>query len=1421
MTRSEDGDEADVLTHDGLLGKEDSTESTVAASKIGGGGGADSHDAHKHCKPEDVRTSISMEASIGISGSIRDTVCYLNEREIAFPVGKRVAYANTETREMSFLSLRAKVTAMCVSPDRLALAVAYANDEAGAACVIAIFHVATQKLLRELRPTACIGEVVSMCFSGDSKFLFTSIGAPRHEVFYWKWDAEKLIARSKCPTHATRVRFHPTDNSVVSVSGPGFFRLWKLGSNCQLKLQPTMQPKFEAEQVLVDHAWFDENTLITLHERGECTVFAADASAATQTRCMKLVAVQNIRLETRDEADYLRAEVIAIHERGFVVGGNNGMLCAFEETTEGQEEPFMCLKTFQTAHKEILASIAISPLADTLVCCTRCNSLLQFPLGNVDIILENEDPFKPFPFVQHRGPVTVMDVCLGPRPLLATAGPDKMLRIVNFETLECEIEHHLTPGFGDPVSVALHPNGSLLAIGFKEHVRMYDLILGKLREKGCIYLKTCTFVCFSHGGQYLICSTNLSINVYGTYSASLLHTFSEHLGNVQDAIFNSSDTVLASVAIDGTVMTRRVVNGARVDGLSASFETCQLLSIATDADAERAVVAGSDGSLREIVGGAETMQVFASDPEKGLPPEQAAQNADGQLGLSHPGEDVSWKRRMSTTEEVITSLLLSVDETALFAGTSTGDIRVYRYPLSVYRGEYERLASHGDAVTRLRRSFDGRFLFSSARDGTCFIQRLHLSFPGASEDEIKLLNLRQGMRNEVSLWRNDADSVLVSHREWIDNVKAVEDAKKEVQSAIAAHEYAMHLKDNEWMETVRNARSESAKAVTKERARYDELQQRHEQFVQKHMEEKQRLEASRVGTAQTIENEYEKRLGDALRRVDERTEAIENLRQRTDEILVAQETKHVEEIEVLKRSLGDQIQQLRKEVDQLERELTMERERHAETVSQQQHEYDLELLHLKGAVETAVQKERSNLAIKQGQLVEQQNKFQRLRNKVSTMKQSKADDEARIKSLEAQVASLQSTLRRYEANLEQREVAFREKEKTILHLRSNQKTLDNFRYVLDHRIEKLTEEKGPVKQHIAKLESHIRAMYSELVSEFERKKVTERQMSTKQMKVDALSNEVNKLRASLRDRDREVASLSHTITTCAQTSDTKHAIAILAEAYQRQVLKQPFWSVRKSAKTASTPMLPSVAAAGSGVGSGSASGGAGGSGLGAGIAPPAGGTEGSVGGGLGHPPSGGVDQEHSLGIDTSAGPAGGNNGDALASPTDRSSVEEIERQRDQMFKTVETLQKALRISERKGHTKSKTHVQENAFLITECNRLRKEAVANKMRADQLETKVAELESRMGSNQAEDQLANFPFGGAKRQSVARSKYAAPTAAPTTATATTPTKQAHDAMGAAPYGDDDVRQEDVSRPATRQGVPGRSKRIPSLPQRPGSK
>lgn len=72
--------------------------------------------------------------------------------------------------------------------------------------------------------------------------------------------------------------------------------------------------------------------------------------------------------------------------------------------------------------------------------------------------------------------------------------------------------------------------------------------------------------------------------------------------------------------------------------------------------------------------------------------------------------------------------------------------------------------------------------------------------------------------------------------------------------------------------------------------------------------------------------------------------------------------------------------------------------------------------------------------------------------------------------------------------LGEREDVIKNKEKSIKDLRNVNTHLENFRFVLDHKIRSLKDEKLPMEQQIANLEKHIKQMYQELLDESEKKK---------------------------------------------------------------------------------------------------------------------------------------------------------------------------------------------------------------------------------------------------------------------------------------------------------------------------------------------
>ncbi len=160
-------------------------------------------------------------------------------------------------------------------------------------------------------------------------------------------------------------------------------------------------------------------------------------------------------------------------------------------------------------------------------------------------------------------------------------------------------------------------------------------------------------------------------------------------------------------------------------------------------------------------------------------------------------------------------------------------------------------------------------------------------------------------------------------------------------------------------------------------------------------------------------------------------------------------------------------------------------------------------------------------------------KISRLEKRIGELKMSNHARNVVLTAEKVRNAKLEATLRHFKRHMEERESTLEDKELGILHLRRKNVTLDNFRFVLDHRVEQLMKERGPITRHVRGLEAHIAAMYDELESEYYKMKRQGQQLGTKELKISTLGQEVNTLRGYLRQRDALIASFKRELSALA------------------------------------------------------------------------------------------------------------------------------------------------------------------------------------------------------------------------------------------------------------------------------------------------
>jgi len=158
-----------------------------------------------------------------------------------------------------------------------------------------------------------------------------------------------------------------------------------------------------------------------------------------------------------------------------------------------------------------------------------------------------------FPF--HSRAIQGMDVCIK-KNLVATCSIDKTVRIWNNSnppTLElCELYSD------EAYSVAFHPSGFHIIVGFTDRVRMMNVFTHPkkgLKSYQTIPIKGCREIRFSNGGQLFACTSQSNINVYKFYTGENTQDmiYKMHLGPVRCLHWLDDDSGFISGGWDGNV----------------------------------------------------------------------------------------------------------------------------------------------------------------------------------------------------------------------------------------------------------------------------------------------------------------------------------------------------------------------------------------------------------------------------------------------------------------------------------------------------------------------------------------------------------------------------------------------------------------------------------------------------------------------------------------------------------------------------------------------------------------------------------------------------------------------------------------------------------------------------------------------------
>ncbi|RLN97001.1 hypothetical protein BBJ28_00009119, partial [Nothophytophthora sp. Chile5] len=145
--------------------------------------------------------------------------------------------------------------------------------------------------------------------------------------------------------------------------------------------------------------------------------------------------------------------------------------------------------------------------------------------------------------------VTGMDVCVR-KPLLVTCGLDRTVRVWNYMERTCEVSKRFNE---EAFSVACHPSGLHLLVGFADKLRLLNILMDDIRAFKELPVKACRECQFSTGGHLFAAVNGNTIQVFSLLTGELVATLRGHNGKVRSLFWNADDSGLVSAGLDGAV----------------------------------------------------------------------------------------------------------------------------------------------------------------------------------------------------------------------------------------------------------------------------------------------------------------------------------------------------------------------------------------------------------------------------------------------------------------------------------------------------------------------------------------------------------------------------------------------------------------------------------------------------------------------------------------------------------------------------------------------------------------------------------------------------------------------------------------------------------------------------------------------------
>eukprot|EP00930_Biecheleria_cincta_P085307 TRINITY_DN746_c0_g1_i2.p1 TRINITY_DN746_c0_g1~~TRINITY_DN746_c0_g1_i2.p1 ORF type:complete len:1283 (-),score=294.40 TRINITY_DN746_c0_g1_i2:68-3874(-) len=1050
----------------------------------------------------------------GLKGGVKGNVHFTDETHLLYPAGHNTilyhADQKTQIRVYPGSEGSEGITCLAASPNRKFLAVCERFQERA---VCYIFDVNTGKRRRgQLSFADCDAkEYVCAAFSAENKFLITQGGPPDWTLILWSWDKARPHGAVKVSNLTGSVihecSFNPQDSSLVCVIGDGVFKFFRLQEGSFKGIPNQLNKLREASnQNYVCHTWLNDDRLIVCSEAGDILLFDSGGEFKMVLPC--------------SPGEVRSLLCVTAFNKGFIAGGEKGVV-TFYERSDDPKEMFRKHKVVRLDATSSMSdpnannnsgpgvgavtSTTLSPSDEILAIATSNNQLLTLSLSPTDLLKAEDSAVENALTSFHSGPILGLDVCVR-KPLVVTCGGDKSVRIWNY----IEKTQELCKFFGEEAfSVAFHPSGFHLIVGFSDKLSLMNLLMEDLRTYKEIPIKACRECRFSNGGQFFAAVNSNTIQVYKTYTCEVVCNLRGHQSKVKSVCWTVDDSRLVSTGADGATYEYDIIKeGRRISEWSQKGTSFSSVIVYTSSDASSQsttlYVTGTDKMLKEVQNS------------------QLTNYLESNVALGQ--------------------LALATQTRALIAGVAEpdlpGSLRCFTFPLN---GDWTEYQAHSAPVSRIRITWDELFLFSAGDDGCLCIF------------ELRKAGSKAGQNREAAL--GYADEILVT-RAFLDDKQAVLlDLERQVEELNSRIVFQLRHRDGYHKEKMAEMQEKYSEEIETERRKFEVLREEKQEMEMVYEDNIRNHEETHQKQTRELEESFQQKMLVEVQRYQKLAQDLDREKQEWEAQHSALLQEHAAVIENMRQDAEKEQKTNRERQDRIIKEKEEAFKHHQETLAQLETDADREIEELKEMYEQKLAHEKDDKVRLRGQAGIHQKHFDDLQRDMQKKEEEVRKEEDKSRKAEEKIVNLMKDKDSNVKEIKERDKTIADKEQRIYDLKKQNQELEKFRFVLDYKIKELKAQIDPKTADIASMKTQTQAMDDELSDYMRKNKQLALSISQLQMKQRALQEEIKSQKRRLRDDLALINRFKQDISDCMETISEPKALKESVTALYRKYVQ--------------------------------------------------------------------------------------------------------------------------------------------------------------------------------------------------------------------------------------------------------------------------